>query len=175
MNTNQRKSILQMKGISKTFPGVQALDSVDFDLYPGEVHVLVGENGAGKSTLMKILAGAYAADEGSIILDGEVQAHWTPAVARAKGVAMVYQEFTLVPYRSVMENIFLGREKRRAGILLDKTTMHKEAHEQMEAIGVPVDTYTPVMGLGVAQQQMVEIAKALFVQARILILAEVAE
>ena len=172
MNTNQRKSILQMKGISKTFPGVQALDSVDFDLYPGEVHVLVGENGAGKSTLMKILAGAYAADEGSIILDGEVQAHWTPAVARAKGVAMVYQEFTLVPYRSVMENIFLGREKRRAGILLDKTTMHKEAHEQMEAIGVPVDTYTPVMGLGVAQQQMVEIAKALFVQARILILDE---
>jgi len=172
LNAEERKPILQMKGISKAFPGVQALDNVDFDLYPGEVHVLVGENGAGKSTLMKILAGAYERDAGDIILDGEVQTRWGPAISRAKGVAMVYQEFNLVPYRSVMENIFLGREKRRAGIFLDKSAMHKEAREQMEAIGVLVDTHSAVMDLGVAQQQMVEIAKALSLEVRILVLDE---
>ncbi|HID64135.1 MAG TPA: sugar ABC transporter ATP-binding protein [Anaerolineae bacterium] len=161
-----------MKGISKAFPGVQALDSVDFDLYPGEVHVLVGENGAGKSTLMKILAGAYERDAGEIIIDGEVQTRWGPAIARAKGVAMVYQEFTLVPYRSVMENIFLGREKLRGGIFLDKTAMHKEAYALLESFGVPMDTHTPVIELSVAQQQMVEIAKALSLEARILVLDE---
>jgi len=170
--TVERKPILEMKGISKAFPGVQALDNVDFDLYPGEVHVLVGENGAGKSTLMKILAGAYERDEGEIIVDGKIQDRWNPAIAKAKGVAMVYQEFTLVPYRSVMENIFLGRELRRAGIFLAKSAMHEEAHRQMEAIGVAVDTRVPVMELGVAEQQMVEIAKAISLNARILVLDE---
>lgn len=172
MNTGERKPILQMKGISKAFPGVQALDNVDFDLYPGEVHVLVGENGAGKSTLMKILAGAYERDAGEIIIDGEVQTRWGPAISRAKGVAMVYQEFTLVPYRSVMENIFLGQEKLRGGLFLDKAAMHKEACALLESIGVPVDTHTPVVELSVAQQQMVEIAKALSLEARILVLDE---
>ena len=172
MNTGERKPILQMKGISKAFPGVQALDSVDFDLYPGEVHVLVGENGAGKSTLMKILAGAYDRDAGEIIIDGEVQTRWGPAISRAKGMAMVYQEFTLVPYRSVMENIFLGQEKLRGGIFLDRAAMHKEAYALLESLGVPVDTHTPVIELSVAQQQMVEIAKALSLDARILVLDE---
>ncbi len=165
------KPILQMVGISRHFPGVQALDNVSFDLYPGEVHVLVGENGAGKSTLMKILAGAYEKDKGDIIIDGETQHHWSPAISRAKGLAMVYQEFNLVPFRSVAENIFLGHELRR-GPFLDKAAMHKQAKAQMEAIGVPVDTRTPVGKLGVAQQQMVEIAKALLLDVRILVLDE---
>jgi ribose transport system ATP-binding protein len=165
------KPILQMKGISRAFPGVQALDDVSFDLYPGEVHVLVGENGAGKSTLMKILAGAYEKDKGDIVIDGEIQHHWSTATSRAKGVAMVYQEFNLVPFRSVAENIFLGHEKLR-GPFLDKAAMHREANAQMEAIGVPVDTHTPVGRLGVAQQQMVEIAKALLLDVRILVLDE---
>jgi len=161
-----------MKNISKAFPGVQALDNVSFDLYPGEVHVLVGENGAGKSTLMKILAGAYERDAGEIIIEGEIQTKWGPMIAKAKGIAMVYQEFNLVPFRSITENIFLGREKRRAGIFLDKDAMHREAREQLESIGVQVDTRLPVMNLGVAQQQMVEIAKALSLNARILVLDE---
>lgn len=166
------RPLLEMRGISKVFPGVQALDNVDFDLYSGEVHVLVGENGAGKSTLMKILSGAYERDAGEIVIDGEVQTHWNPAVAKTRGIAMVYQEFTLVPYRSVAENIFLGRERTRAGFFLDKRVMHQEAYSLMESIGVPVDTRLPVMELGVAQQQMVEIAKALSQDARILVLDE---
>ncbi|MGC8786727.1 MAG: sugar ABC transporter ATP-binding protein [Anaerolineae bacterium] len=166
------RPLLEMRGISKAFPGVQALDNVDLDLYPGEVHVLVGENGAGKSTLMKILAGAYERDAGEIIINGEVQTHWNPAMAKARGIAMVYQEFTLVPYRSVAENIFLGRERTRAGFFLDKRVMHEEAYKLMESMGVPIDTHLPVMELGVAQQQMVEIAKALSQEARILVLDE---
>lgn len=168
----QPKAILQLRGISKVFPGVKALDNVSFDLFPGEVHVLVGENGAGKSTLMKILAGAYSRDSGEILIEGEAQRWWTPAIARAKGVGMVYQEFNLVPFRDVAENIFLGREKRRWGLFLDKANMHREAVERMEAIGVSVDTHTSVGRLGVGQQQMVEIAKALLLDVRILILDE---
>lgn len=165
-------TVLQLKGISKSFPGIQALSDVDFDLRRGEVHVLVGENGAGKSTLMKILAGAYARDSGDIVIDGEVQSHWSPAVARAKGVGMVYQEFNLVPYRNVAENIFLGHEKRRYGLFLDKTAMHRAAAAQLELIGVQVDTHTEIRHLGVAQQQMVEIAKALLLDVRVLVLDE---
>jgi len=172
LTAGERKLILEMKGISKAFPGVQALDNVNLDLYAGEVHVLVGENGAGKSTLMKILAGAYDRDAGEIIVDGEPQDRWTPAISRAKGVAMVYQEFNLVPFRNVAENIFLGREKLRWGIFLDKAAMHRAARAEMEAIGVPVDTHMPVGKLGVAQQQMVEIAKALSLDVRILVLDE---
>lgn len=170
--TTNGPPLLQMKGISKAFPGVQALEDVDLDLYRGEVHVLVGENGAGKSTLTKILAGAYEKDAGQIIIDGEVQSRWDPAVSRAKGVAMVYQDFNLVPFRSVMENIFLGREKKRWGIFLDKAAMRREASQQTEAIGVPVNPRAAIMTLGVAQQQMVEIAKALSLDARILVLDE---
>jgi len=172
LNREETRPVLQMKRISKRFPGVCALDNVDFDLYPGEVHVLVGENGAGKSTLMKILTGAYEQDSGELILDGQVQPHWNPSIARMRGVSMVYQEFNLVPYRSVTENIFLGREKRKWGLFLDKAAMHKEASDHMEAVGVRVDTRLPVGELGVAQQQMVEIARALSQNARVLVFDE---
>ena len=164
--------LLEMKDISKSFPGVQALDKVAFDLFPGEVHVLVGENGAGKSTLMKILAGAYVRDAGEILVNGKHQTRWNPTIARENGVAMVYQEFTLLPFRSVAENIFLGREKHKAGLFLDKKTMHKEAGELLRSIGVKVDTRAAVLDLGVAEQQMVEIAKALAINAKILVLDE---
>lgn len=172
MNQGEVRPILEMRGISKAFPGVQALDGVDFDLHPGEVHVLVGENGAGKSTLMKVLSGAYDRDAGDIIIDGAPHQQWRPAVSRAQGVAMVYQEFTLVPYRSVAENIFLGRERLRGGLILDKASMHEAARQQMEAIGIQLDTHLLIVELGVAQQQMIEIAKALALDARILVLDE---
>jgi ribose transport system ATP-binding protein len=161
-----------MKQISKAFPGVQALDHVDFDLVPGEVHVLVGENGAGKSTLMKVLTGAYPYDHGEIFVNQTHYPHWNPTIARNNGVAMVYQEFTLLPYRSVAENIFLGREKTKNGIFLDKTKMHDEASRLLRSMEVDIDTRALIINLGVADQQMVEIFKALVVDAKILILDE---
>ena len=169
---NKLEPLLQMKNITKSFPGIQALDDVCFDLYPGEVHVLVGENGAGKSTLMKVLAGAYERDAGEIYLDGELQTRWNPTIATEKGVAMVYQEFTLLPYRNVAENIFLGREKTRNGLFLDKKRMHREAAEGLEKIGVNVNTHSDIISLGVADQQMIEIVKALSMDAKILVLDE---
>lgn len=169
---NNPVPLLEMKNICKAFPGVKALDHVDFDLFPGEVHVLVGENGAGKSTLMKVLAGAYPRDAGEIFVEQKAQPRWNPTVARENGVAMVYQEFTLLPFRNVAENIFLGREKKHAGLFLNKSLMHTQASALLKSIGVNVDTRCPLLELGVAEQQMVEIAKALAMDARILVLDE---
>lgn len=169
---NKTTPILEMKNISKAFPGVQALDKVDFDLYPGEVHVLVGENGAGKSTLMKVLAGAYERDAGEIVVHGESYPRWNPTLAKVNGVAMVYQEFTLLPYRNVCENIFLGQEMTKSGVILDKPKMHNKAAELLNSIGVDVNTNSVIINLGVADQQMVEIAKALSLNATILVLDE---
>jgi len=167
-----KEPALQLRNISKSFSGIQVLNNVDLTLYAGEVNVLVGENGAGKSTLMKILAGAYERDEGEIVIDGKAQIRWNPAIARAKGVGMVYQEFNLLPYRNVAENIFLGKEELRHRLLLDKRKMHRVATEQLKAIGIEVDTRLEVRHLGVAQQQMVEIAKALLCDVRFLVLDE---
>ncbi len=172
LKTTKRLPILEMRQISKAFPGVQALDNVDFDLYPGEVHILVGENGAGKSTLMKVLAGAYDADQGEICINQKQIPHWGPAAARMNGISMVYQEFTLLPYRNVAENIFLGREILKNGIFLDKSQMHKNARELLHSIGVDVNTRSLIINLGVADQQMIEISKALAVEASILVLDE---
>jgi len=166
------KPALELRAISKYFSGIPVLSDVDLDLRAGEVHVLVGENGAGKSTLMKILAGAYEKDSGEILIDGVAQSRWTPAIARTKGVGMVYQEFNLVPYRSVAENLFLGHEKRHNKFFLDKASMQRFAAEQLESIGVHVDTGMEVRRLGVAQQQMIEIAKALLCDVRFLVLDE---
>ncbi|HEY8418779.1 MAG TPA: ATP-binding cassette domain-containing protein, partial [Limnochordales bacterium] len=109
--------ILEMKGITKRFPGVVALDGVSFDVRAGEVHALVGENGAGKSTLMKILSGAYAPDEGTLLFEGQPISFSHPWEAQQKGISIIYQEFNLLPYRTVAENIFLGREPVRRGLL----------------------------------------------------------
>ncbi|WP_405879871.1 sugar ABC transporter ATP-binding protein [Streptomyces sp. NBC_01136] len=163
--------LLRIEGIRKTFPGVVALDSVDFDLRRGEVHVLLGENGAGKSTLIKMLSGAYRPDSGRILVDGtETRIHGAQDAERL-GIATIYQEFNLVPDLSVAENIFLGRQPRRFG-LLDRKRMNADAAQLLARVGVDVDPRTQVRELGIARLQMVEIAKALSLDARVLIMDE---
>jgi ribose transport system ATP-binding protein len=163
--------LLQARQITKTFPGVLALDRVNFDLHPGEVHVLLGENGAGKSTLMKVLAGAYQPDAGTITLNGCPVQMATPRQAQRLGVGIIYQEFNLVPYMNVAQNIFQGRFPHRFG-LLDHATMHAESRKLLAGLNMDIDTRAKVVSLGVAQQQMVEVAKALSVQSKLLIMDE---
>jgi ribose transport system ATP-binding protein len=163
---------LRMAGIRKQFPGVVALDGVDLEVEPGEVHVLLGENGAGKSTLMKILSGALAKDAGSIELAGRPVEIEGPRHAQALGISIIYQEFNLVPQLSAADNIFLGREQASRFGVLDARRADAEARRLLEGLGVRVDTRVPVRELGVAQQQMVEVAKALSGDARILIMDE---
>ena len=172
MSTNKRVPILEMSNITKRFPGVTALSEVNLSLFSGEVHILMGENGAGKSTLMKILSGAYDYCEGEIIINGKVQKKWSPLISQQNGIAMVYQEFNLVPHRTVMENMFLGREITLGGSVLKKEQMHKKANELLDSFGIDIDTRSLVIELGVAHQQMVEIAKALLFNAKILVLDE---
>lgn len=165
--------ILKMEGISKAFPGVQALQKVDFDLRKGEVHALVGENGAGKSTLIKILAGVYRADEGDIWLRGErVQAHSTKAMMDA-GVSVIYQELNLIPYLSVAENIFLGREPLKQGTkLINWPAMYARVEEILGPFNVQLDPKAKVYTLGIAYQQIVEIAKALSLESDVIVMDE---
>ncbi|QYJ17165.1 Galactose/methyl galactoside import ATP-binding protein MglA [Rubrobacter xylanophilus DSM 9941] len=165
------RPLLEMRGITKRFPGVIALDGVNFELLPGEVHVLLGENGAGKSTLIKILSGAYRPDGGEILMDGRpVQIH-SAGEARRLGISTIYQEFNLVPQLSVAENIYLGRQPRRFGVV-DRGRMEREARGLLERLRVRVDPRARVADLGVAQRQMVEIAKALGLRARVLVMDE---
>lgn len=163
--------LLEMQGISKTFPGVKALDRVDFELLAGEVHALVGENGAGKSTLMKILAGAETPDEGEIRLEGKTVQIQTPQQAIRLGIAMIFQEFNLAPHLSVMENLFLGHEPRRFGWVQFRR-MEQGAHALLKRVGLNLSPHARVGTLSVAQQQMVEIAKALSRNARLIIMDE---
>jgi ribose transport system ATP-binding protein len=153
--------LLRMRGISKRYPGVVALDNVDFEVQAGEVHALVGENGAGKSTLMKILAGAEKADTGEILVNGEPLHLHMPQDAMDRGINIIYQEFNLVPHLSAAENIYLGREPAAAvpGFINFKK-LYGDAQSVMDSLGCAVDVRTEVSRLSVAQQQMVEIAKA---------------
>jgi ribose transport system ATP-binding protein len=170
---NTTVPLLELRGISKQFPGVKALDDVSFAVYPGEVHMLVGENGAGKSSLMKVLCGAYRADEGKFFCKGELVDIQSPADARAFGIAVIFQEFSLVPHLSIAQNIFLGREfPRRIPGMIDHARMHRDAKQILDLLGLDISTNTLVCDLGVAQQQMVEIAKALSQRARILVMDE---
>ncbi|MCG5077461.1 sugar ABC transporter ATP-binding protein [Paraburkholderia tagetis] len=162
---------LEVKGISKAYPGVRALDRIAFSCSRGSVHALVGENGAGKSTLIKILSGATAPDEGELLLDGESYSPGSPSEAVTAGVSTIYQEFNLIPGLSVAENIFLGRERVTRG-LLDSTSMRTEAQALLARIGAPIDVRRRLSTLSVAEQQLVEIAKALAVSARVLIMDE---
>jgi len=163
--------ILEMQGISKGFPGVKALSDVHFELRRGEVHVLMGENGAGKSTLIKILAGAYKPDGGTIRLRGETVKIENPIHAQKLGISVVYQEFNLIPSLTVRENIFLGAEITKNGFLANHE-MEQKSREILEKIGSKLDPEQTVNMLGVAEQQMVEIAKALISKADILVLDE---
>jgi len=165
--------LFELRGISKKFPGVKALDDVSFEIRAGEVHMLVGENGAGKSTLMKILCGAYRADHGSFFCDGKQVTIDDAADARKFGIAVIFQDFTLVPYLDIAQNIFLGREfSGRLPGLIDRRRIHAEAKRVLDMIGFDIDPGVLVHSLGVAQQQMVEIAKALSQDARILVMDE---
>ncbi|MBA2276282.1 MAG: sugar ABC transporter ATP-binding protein [Chloroflexia bacterium] len=171
-NANERP-VLTMRGITKTFPGVTALASVDLDAWPGEVHALVGENGAGKSTLMKVLAGVYQPDQGEVRLDGERVRFHHPREAQERGVSIIHQEFNLLPARTVAQNIFLGREPRRAG-LVDQRAMERATAEILARLGVErsISPRALIDRLSIAQRQTVEIAKALSFDARILVMDE---
>ena len=164
--------ILEMRQIRKTFSGVVALDGVDFELRRGEVHILLGENGAGKSTLMKILSGAYQKSAGGITFGAEEVEIRNPAHAQALGISTIYQEFNLVPHLSVGENIYLGREPMRLPGLIDRRAINRRAAEVLHGLGLRLDARRPVRGLRVAEQQMVEVAKALSLDARVLIMDE---
>ena len=165
--------LFALQGISKQFPGVRALDDVSFDIRAGETHMLLGENGAGKSTLMKILCGAYRPDAGAFLVSGEPVSVITPADARRLGIAVIFQEFTLVPYLDIAHNVFLGREfPGRIPGLIDRGRLYRETRRVLDTIGFDIDPHLPVHRLGVAQQQMVEIAKALSQDARILVMDE---
>src|SRR5215468_5250743 len=162
-----------MRGISKTFPGVRALEDVSLVVDAGTVHVLLGQNGAGKSTLMRILCGAHHPDAGEILIDGQAARLHSPADARRLGVAVIFQEFSLVPYLNLAQNIFLGREPRgRVPGTIDRRRMHAEASRLLDGLGLDADTHAMAHELGVAQQQVVEIAKALSQDARILVMDE---
>lgn len=164
--------VLRMESISKSFPGVLALDKVQFELLEGEVHVLLGENGAGKSTLMKILSGAYVKDEGDITIDGTLIEIDSPAHAQNLGIGIIYQEFNLNPHLSVAENIFLGREPTILPGIIDWKKIYKDSQDILDSLCVDIDAKQIVETLGVAMQQMVEVAKALSLNARILIMDE---
>ena len=163
---------LEVRGVSKRFPGVHALDRVDLDVRSGEVHVLLGENGAGKSTLMKILSGAYARDEGQILIDGQEVAPRDPRHAQALGIGIIYQTFSQAPHLSVAQNLFLGREPLTRWRTIDARKSRSMSREALALVGLEVDPETPIKRLSVAQRQMVEIAKALSLDARIVIMDE---
>ena len=138
-----KQPILELKSISKYFPGITALDQVSFDVYSGEVHMLLGENGAGKSTLMKVLCGAYHPEEGEIFYQGNPVKIQNPGDARSLGIAVIFQEFSLVPYLNIAQNIFLGREY--SGTIpgtLDHERMHQEAKHWLKELSLDIDTKT---------------------------------
>ncbi|MBE7026564.1 MAG: sugar ABC transporter ATP-binding protein [Ruminococcaceae bacterium] len=163
--------ILELKNITKTFPGVRALDNVHLQIAPGEVHALCGENGAGKSTLMKIISGAQKYTSGEILVDGKSYVFESTSEAQNVGISMIYQEFNLVPHLSVAENIFLGRLKTKNGAVQWKQ-IYNDANEILEKLGLDIDPHKTVSSLSVAHMQMVEIAKCLSINARVIIMDE---
>jgi ABC-type sugar transport system ATPase subunit len=167
------KVLLRVQGITKSFPGVRALDNVDFDIRAGEVHILVGENGAGKSTLAKVILGVYKQDAGEIYFKDELVRFQNPLDAIRKNIIAVYQEFTLVPYLNVAQNIFLNREYRSKTGLINHKRMVKEAADLLRGLNCDyIDVKSPIKKLSVAEQQMVEIAKALSFKPEIIVFDE---
>ncbi|HEY0957372.1 MAG TPA: sugar ABC transporter ATP-binding protein [Roseateles sp.] len=165
--------LLEARDLSKAFGGVTVLQGISFDVQAGEVHALMGENGAGKSTLMKILAGVHTADAGQVLLDGRAIRPASPRDAQDLGIALIHQELQLMPDLSAAANVFIGREPRRlGGLVLDHTRQLADTRAIFERVGLELDPRREVGGLSVAQQQMVEIAKALTLNARVLIMDE---
>lgn len=168
---SEQDTILEVRGISKSFPGVKALDQVSFEIRRGEIHALLGANGAGKSTLIKIIAGMYSKDAGSILIDGQEVQIKTPLDAQALGISVVFQELTVFPDLSVLENIFINRELLK-GIFYDWKHMKEKTQQIIDELGLGFKLTDKVGNLPIAQQQMVEIVKAVSFDAKILILDE---
>ena len=165
--------LVSIQNLSKSFPGVRALDNCRFELLAGEVHALMGENGAGKSTLMKVLAGVYQKDEGEIRIDGQPVDIPSPRAAQKLGIGIIHQELNLMNHRSVAQNIFIGREPRgRCGLFIDERKMEEDTRKIFDRLHLNLDPRTLVGELTVAKQQMVEIAKALSFESRVLIMDE---
>ena len=169
----RNSELLQMRSITKTFPGVRALDGVTFDLHKGEIHALVGENGAGKSTLMKVLGGVYPHPEygGELLIEGQPIRFGGVRDAERAGIAVIYQELSLIKEMTVGENIFLGREPSKWGVIRWEE-LYRRARKLLDSLNLEIDVHTPIRNLGIGQQQLVEIAKALSQEARILVLDE---
>ena len=170
------EKIIEMKNIKKLFPGVVALDDITFDLYPGEVHVLIGENGAGKSTLMKILSGVYTPTEGKMIIQGKEYSRLTPKESMEQGISVIFQELSVIDELSVAENLFVGKLPRTKafGVLpmVDHKYIYKRAQELLDRVGLAVKPTAMVETLSISQKQLVEIAKALAANAKVLIMDE---
>ncbi|WP_207229501.1 sugar ABC transporter ATP-binding protein [Ktedonosporobacter rubrisoli] len=171
MLSSQQVPLVCLRGISKQFPGVQAVNNVDLEIYPGEVHVVAGENGAGKSTLMKLLSQVERPSAGTITIEGKPIHFHGPRYAQSLGIAMVYQEFALAPHLTVAQNMFLGREPMKMG-LIDQATEIQQARTLLKRVGLQLDPRQLVSTLSVAEQQLVEIAKALAIEARLVIMDE---
>ena len=168
----EKKVVLKAEKINKSFPGVKVLSDVSFDLEEGEVHILLGENGAGKSTLMKIFSGLYSVDSGDIYVNGEKVTIRNTKDSQNLGISIIYQEFDLVPYLTVAQNIFLGREPLKKDGSINQGEMRKKSREYLEFLRANIDVDAKVCTLGVAQQQLVEVAKAVSQDAKILIMDE---
>ncbi|KPK76004.1 MAG: hypothetical protein AMS25_17795, partial [Gemmatimonas sp. SM23_52] len=164
-------SLLSLRGITKRYPGVTALDAVDLDVEAGTVHALIGENGAGKSTLLKVIAGATQPDAGMLQAEGTPVSIKTPRDALRRGITVIYQELTLVPYLGADANVFLGMESVRGGVL-DRREMKRLASEALGSLGLTIEPSTPAAQLSVAQQQLVELARSLVRKARLIALDE---
>ncbi|GCE30747.1 sugar ABC transporter ATP-binding protein [Dictyobacter alpinus] len=168
---SQTNPLLSMEHISKAFPGVVALTDAHLDVLPGEVHALVGQNGAGKSTLIKVLTGVERRDSGEILFDGRPVDFHSPQQAQNNGISTIYQEINLVPFRSVSENIFMGREPRRFG-LLHWRKMHQDAEKLLQRFSIMIDVTQPLMTYNIATQQMVAIARAVSFQSKLVVMDE---
>ncbi|CAA9399691.1 Ribose ABC transport system, ATP-binding protein RbsA [uncultured Rubrobacteraceae bacterium] len=169
---DRQSPILEVRRVTKRFPGVLALDDISFGLRAGEVQALVGENGAGKSTLIKVMTGVYGPDEGQILFQGEEVSFSEPRESQAAGISTIYQEINLIPLLSVAQNVFLGREPRGRLGLIDRDRMNREAAEILERYGIRADVSAPLSSLGLGVQQMVAIARAISVDARTVIMDE---
>lgn len=169
---NHTKPVLEVRNVSKDFSGIYALKKVDLQIYPGEVTAIIGENGAGKSTLMKIISGVYTEYDGDVILNGEKVCYKNPKEASEQGVIIIHQELNLIPHLTITENLFLGNELINRFGLLDTPKMHKKAKELLARLHLEIHPNTPLNQLRVGQQQLVEIAKALLLESKVLIMDE---
>jgi ribose transport system ATP-binding protein len=172
MQTGSSHAALAFRTVSKGFPGVQALENVSFAIAPGEVRALLGENGAGKSTLLKILSGIYRADSGEVLVNGKVVDLRTPKLARRAGIALIHQELQQIPELDVAQNMFLGSASTKFGFVTDRTAMQKRAAEILSQLDASIDVRAKIKSLRVAQRQIVEIARALLGEARIIAMDE---